>query len=262
MSTQDSFLIDIKNTSVYLKGSLVLSNINWTQGPDENWAIIGNNGAGKTTLMKLIFGELIPLYGGTVHWFGNRARDPIWNLREKIGYVSAEFQESYEHNLRGWEVVASGLFSSIGLYQSVSTTQKQTSLEWMNFLGIEYLKDKGYHQMSYGEARRVLLARALVNNPSLLILDEPCNGLDIPTKEMFLRTLEKLVSTPTRLIYVSHHIEEIIPGISHVMYLKGGQILEQGIKSDMLQSEVLSRAMGCRIDLKENGGRYWVTGVD
>jgi len=157
--------------------------------------------------------------------------------------------------------VVSGLFSSIGIYEKISSKQKQTALEWMDFLGIGRLAQTGFKKMSYGEARRTLLARALVNRPSLLILDEPCTGLDIPTKEVFLRTLEKLSTTQTRLIYVTHHIDEIMPFITHLLYLKNGTIFNQGAKEDMLTDAVLSGALNCPVTLKKNHGRYWITGT-
>jgi iron complex transport system ATP-binding protein len=253
-------LVKISNAIVHVNGYKVLSSIDWTMHADENWAVVGNNGAGKTTFMKLVFGDLIPVHGGEVRWFGNPELTPLDRIRTKIGFVSAEYQENYRYNLPGWEVVASGLFSSIGIYERISAKQKQTALEWMNFLGMEHLAQTGFKKMSYGEARRTLLARALVNHPSLLILDEPCTGLDIPTKEVFLRTLEKLSATQTRLVYVTHHIDEIMPFITHLLYLKNGTIHDQGVKEDMLTESVLSGALDCPVTLKKNEGRYWITG--
>jgi iron complex transport system ATP-binding protein len=253
-------LIKIRNAVVYLNGYKVLSSINWTMLADENWAVVGNNGAGKTTFMKLVFGDLIPVHGGEVRWFGNPELTPLDQIRGKVGFVSAEYQENYRYNLQGWEVVASGLFSSIGIYEKISAKQKQTALEWMDFLGMERLAQTGFKKMSYGEARRTLLARALVNHPSLLILDEPCTGLDIPTKEIFLRTLEKLSATQTRLVYVTHHIDEIMPFMTHLLYLKNGTVYDQGTKEDMLTDAILSEALDCPVTLKKNEGRYWITG--
>ena len=130
----------------------------------------------------------------------------------------------------------------------------------MDFLGIAHLADKSFHGISYGEARRILLARALVNKPDILMLDEPCSGLDIPTKELFLETLETLSRRKTRLIYVTHHIEEIIPSITHILYLKNGMIGNQGVKKAMLNSTTLSKILDCQIILSNNFGRYWITG--
>jgi iron complex transport system ATP-binding protein len=113
--------------------------------------------------------------------------------------------------------------------------------------------------MSYGEARRVLLARAMVHRTKLLILDEPCAGLDIPTREHFLMTLEKLSKKGTNMIYVTHRIEEIMPSVTHVLFLKDGQISAQGKKDEMLKSETLSHALGCTLSVEKKSDRYWLS---
>ena len=225
-----SFLVQIKNADVYVGGNKVLNSLSWSMKEKENWAIIGNNGSGKTTFMRLIFGELIPVYGGEVRWFGNRERSPLSEVRGKIGYVSAEYQNNYDRPALGWEVVASGHFSSIGLHEEVTPYQKKAAFDSMRYLGIENLSKTPYRQMSYGEARRILLARAMVRRTRLMILDEPCTGLDIPTREIFLETMEKMSRKRTRMIYVTHRIEEIMPCITHVLYLKNGKIFKQGKK--------------------------------
>ncbi len=261
-SDSDGSLIEINDATVYINGSRVLDSISWTMKEGENWAVVGNNGAGKTSFMKLAHGELIPVWGGTVRWFGRRDRPPIWETRSRIGFVSAEFQETYDQNVTGLKVTASGFHSSIGLWQPLGSEQKKTAMEWMEFLGIAHLAGKHFRRMSYGEARRVLLARALVNQPQLLILDEPCNGLDIPTRETVLETIEKLSQTDTRMIYVTHHIEEILPSITHVLYLKDGKVYRQGRKEDMLQEKVISEALDCNLSLTQSLGRYWLTGLN
>lgn len=254
-------LVDIENAEVYRGGQQVLRDLNWSMRDDENWAVVGNNGAGKTTFMKLIFGEVIPLHGGVVRLFGHPRLTPLRDIRRHIGFVSAEYQASYDLNCLGWEVVASGLFSSIGLHETVSPRQKELALNEMDSIGIASLACKRYRALSYGEARRVLLARALVSRPRLLILDEPCTGLDIPTRENFLATLETISRNRARLIYVTHHIEEILPTVTHVLYLKEGTAFAQGKKAAMLAGPVLSQALGCEMRVREEGGRYWISGT-
>ena len=254
-----SFLVKIKNADVYVGGNRVLNSLNWSMGENENWAIIGNNGTGKTTFMRLIFGELIPVYGGEVRWFGNKERSPLSEVRKKISYVSAEYQSGYDRPALGWEVVASGLFSSIGLHEEVTPQQKKTAFKSMNYLGIEYLGNTLYKQMSYGEARRVLLARALVRRTRLMILDEPCAGLDVPTRETFLESLEKLVRKRTQLIYVTHRIEEIMPCFTHILYLKKGKVFKQGRKEVMMNSQLLSKALDCSVKVEENYNRFYAS---
>ena len=255
------FLVQIKKADVFVGGNQALKSLSWTMNEGENWAVVGNNGSGKTTLMKLIFGELIPVYGGQVHWFGKCEHTPLLEIRAKLGYVSAEYQNTYDRPALGWEVVASGFFSSIGLHQSVSPSQKESSIKAMAHLGIEYLSDTPFRQMSYGEARRVMLARAMVHSTKLLILDEPCAGLDIPTRERFLITLEKLARKKTCMIYVTHRIEEIMPCITHVLFLKDGKIVGQGEKDKMMQSKTLSRALECSLSVEKKTDRYWPLGI-
>ena len=256
----DNFLVQIKNVDVYVGSNLVLKSLSWTMNEGENWAVVGNNGSGKTTLMKLVFGEIIPVYGGQVYWFGKRELSPLLKVREKLGYVSAEYQTNYDRPALGWEVVASGFFSSIGLHESVAPDQKESAINAMEQLGIAALIDTPFRQMSYGEARRVLLARAMVHRTKLLILDEPCAGLDIPTREHFLLTLEKL--SGTCMIYVTHRIEEIMPCVTHVLFIKDGQIFAQGKKDEMLKSENLSRALGCSLSVEKKSNRYWLLGAE
>ena len=255
-----SFLVQIKNADVYVGGNKVLNSLSWSMGEKENWAIIGNNGSGKTTFMRLIFGELIPVYGGKVGLFGNKEHTSLSDVREKIGYVSAEYQNSYDRPALGWEVVASGYFSSIGLHEEVTLKQKEAAFASMKYLGIENLSETPYRQMSYGEARRILLARAMVRRTHLMILDEPCTGLDIPTREIFLETIEKMSRKRTQMIYVTHRIEEIMPCISHVLYLKNGKIFKQGKKEVMMNSKTLSSALGCSLTIQKNSKRYWLAG--
>ena len=254
-----NWLIRIRKADVFLNNKKVLHCINWTMKNKEHWAVVGVNGSGKTSFMKLIFGELIPIDGGIVRWFGNEKHGPLSDARKRIGFVSADFQEKYASTTLGKDVVVSGFFSSIGLYKQASQKQRETAAYWMEFLGIRSLSNEPIGRISYGEARRVLLARALVNHPDLLILDEPCSGLDIPTKELFLQTLKKLAKTKTQLIYVTHHIDEILPLTTHVLFLKNGTIFSKGTKSKMLTGSNLSEVFNCHIELKKKSDRYWVT---
>jgi len=254
-----NWLIRISKADVFLNSKQVLHSVDWTMKYGENWAVVGVNGAGKTSFMKLIFGELIPVDGGEVRWFGNEEHGPLSDARKRIGFVSADYQERYAPSTIGSDVVVSGFFSSIGLYKKATQKQKEIANYWIDFLDIKNLRDEPIGRISYGEARRLLLARALVNRPDLLILDEPCAGLDIPTRERFLKTLEKLAKTKTQLIYVTHHIDEILPLTTHVLFLKNGTIFSHGIKNKMLTGPKLSDAFDCYIELEKKSGRYWIT---
>ena len=254
-----NWLIRVRRANVFFNGKHVLHSIDWTMKKKENWAVIGVNGAGKTSFLKLIFGELIPVDGGEIRWFGNEELGSISDPRKRIGFVSADFQERYDTSTPCKDVVVSGFFSSVGLYKKANQKQRETAKNWMAFLGIQDLKDEQIGRISYGEARRVLLARALVNSPDLLILDEPCTGLDIPTKELFLQTLEKISKVKTQLIYVTHYIDEILPLTTHVLFIKDGTVFSKGTKSKMLTGPQLSEVLDCHIELKKKSGRYRIT---
>ena len=129
-----AFLIQIKNATIYRQDTLVLNSMNWTMRSGEHWALVGNNGSGKTTLSKLIFGELVTIDGGSVHWFNSRTWNGLADIRERVGYVSAEYQENYDRNVTGREAVESGFFASIGLWQKANARQKQRAEECLHLL--------------------------------------------------------------------------------------------------------------------------------
>ena len=221
---KDEFLIKIEKVDVYICEKKILSEISWHINKGENWIVLGNNGAGKSTLLRLICGEVVPAYGGEIHRFGNEERINIWKIKKKVGYVSADLQANYSMNLSGEEVVQSGFFSSIGLWEIVTDEQKKVAMEWLIFFGIEELSKREIHTMSYGQFRKILIARAMVNNPLILVLDEPCDGLDVHSRAAFLATLSMVAKTDTAIVLATHHREEMLPQINNILTLKNGMI--------------------------------------
>lgn len=228
------YLVQIEKADVYLNNKKVLSSINWQMNEGENWAVLGNNGAGKTTFLKLISGDVVPGFGGKVNRFGINTRENIWNIKKHISYLSAEFQANYSHNLTGEKVVMSGFFSSIGLWDNVTNAQKRIAMDWITFFEIEHLAKKEIYAMSYGQFRKILIARAMVNDPLILILDEPCDGLDIPSRDSFLQTIEKLVQTKTNIIFATHHLNELVPQLNYILILENGKIVKNGKRKVVL----------------------------
>ncbi len=233
-------MIKMKNVSVYMEEKNILRGIDWEMKAGENWALLGKNGAGKSTFLRLISGDRRPASGGEIRRFGGRGSRNIWDIRKKIGYISPELQAEYGEDMTGEEVVISGFFSSIGLYRRVTERQRRLSRELMHFLDIEELGPKRADGMSYGEFRKVLIARALVKDPALLLLDEPFSGLDSPSKRDFAQFLDKISRNSVSVILVTHHKDEILPSISHVMVLDHGKIAAQGRKEEILRDDVLS----------------------
>jgi molybdate transport system ATP-binding protein len=236
-------LVNIRNADVYLDGKKILEEIRWKMLKNENWAILGKNGAGKSTLLKLILGDIHPALGGTISRFGTGEGD-IMDVKKRIGYLSSELQGNYDLPLTGEEIVHSGFFSSIGLYHDVTDRQKEIAKKWIRFFGAEALCSKEILTMSYGELRKMLTARAMVNHPDILMLDEPCSGLDMAAREDLLNALEKLSRTGTRIILVTHHPEDLIPSITHLLVMEDGRILVKGRKERVLRKKSLSALFG------------------
>lgn len=215
-------LIEMKDVRVRYGKATVLEHINWTVRAGDKWAVTEPNGSGKTTLLRLITGENLQGYANDVRIFGEQrgSGEILWELREKIGWVSSEQLISYRKTTKVSDVVASGFFSSIGLYRNISTGQKEKVDRVIDVLGIAHLKDKPFGETSYGEKRLAMIARALVKSPTLLIMDEPCEGLDPANRAMVLGIIDSLCrNTPTTLVYVTHYPDELPDCITHRLEL-------------------------------------------
>jgi molybdate transport system ATP-binding protein len=229
-------LIEMKDTTVSYDGRVVLDRLNWVMRRGENWAVLGPNGAGKSTLVKLILGENLQAYANQIFLFGRRrgSGESIWDIRKRIGVVSAELQVQYRKRISAFEVIASGFYDSIGLYRAPTAEQKGVADRWVDFLGIKDLAKEPFLQLSFGQRRMILLARAMVKSPSLLIADEPCHGLDVPNRGKILAVLEKIGRTQTRLLYLTDRRDEIPGCITHVLRLEKGKVLQQGRKEEIV----------------------------
>jgi molybdate transport system ATP-binding protein len=231
------FLVNIVRADVATANgdAPVLRGVTWRINPGEHWAILGDNGAGKSTLLRLILGELWPAHGGAIARFADQAADQartlsVWEVKRRIGYVSCEFQARYYADLTAAQVVASGFFASVGWLQPLSRAQKQRVRETLDLFNLLPLADRSILEMSYGQARKVLIARALVNAPRLLILDEVFDGLDAQARAELAGILQQLASQ-TSVLLVTHHAEDILPFITHRLVLDGGRIASQEYKA-------------------------------
>jgi molybdate transport system ATP-binding protein len=220
-------LIEFKNTSVTYQGVAVLHDINWTMRQGEHWAIRGPNGAGKSTLLSLILADNPQVYANDVTIFGQQrgTGESIWEIKQQIGWVAPETHMYYSSQVDCRTVVCSGFFDAMGLYRNVTPEQSQTAACWMRVLGMDGLAEQPFHDVSLGEQRMTLLARALVKQPRLLILDEPCQGLDGYHRARIIRVLDALCEqTPVSLLYVTHHRDELPRSITHVLQLEKGRM--------------------------------------
>ena len=216
-------LIRMREVTVAYDGRRVLDRLNWRVGPGENWAICGPNGAGKSTLLQLVCGEHPQAYANEIYLFGRRrgSGETIWEVKHPIGMVSNALQIRYRKRLNGLAVMLSGYFDSVGLYRQASQAQVASARQWAARLSIGHLLDRDFSQMSNGERRMVLIGRAMVKRPLLLILDEPCQGLDPQNRMRLMEMLDTIVTAqPTQMIYVSHRPGEIPAATSHELHLQ------------------------------------------
>ena len=214
--------VDMKNTTIKYGATPVLENLNWAMKQGENWAIVGPNGAGKTTLLSLIIGDNPQAYANEIYLFGKRkgSGESIWDIKRRIGVVSSALQIHYRKRMKAIDVVLSGFFDSIGLYRKCSAEQLAVARQWVKLLGIEY-GSEWYDQLSYGQKRMVLLARSMVKSPTLLVLDEPCQGLDRSNRGVILDLIDHIGrKTRTHVLYATPHRDEIPSCITHVLNLE------------------------------------------
>ena len=257
-------VLQISNADVYRGANKVFNKLSLTLNQNENTAILGANGAGKTTLLKLITREIYPVdrEDSSISLFGEE-RIHLWELRQKIGVVSHDFQKNYEALATGLDVVISAFFGSIGLHGHNQVTQKHIDQAEaiIKKLGLENIKGKQYLQLSTGQQRRLLLARALIHNPKALIFDEPTSGLDIKASFKLLQDLSNLTHQNKTLILVTHHVEEIIPEIERVILLKEGKIFKDGKKEEVMTSQNIGETFDINVDVSCINGHYRITPV-
>ena len=202
----------------------ILKDLDWVVLKGEHWALSGQNGSGKATLLSLVCADNPQSYACNISLFGHQrgSGESIWDIKKHIGYVSPEMHRSYKQNIPALQIVASGLKDTIGLYFTPTQQEKNQCLEWMDVFGIKHLADRKFLEMSSGEQRLVLLARAFVKSPDLLILDEPLHGLDLCNRNMVKAIVDRyMFEDPDRtLIYVTHYENELPNCIDNSLYLE------------------------------------------
>lgn len=225
--TDFSLAVKMVDTTVRYGETTILNKINWEVKKGERWSVSGPNGAGKSTLLSLITADNPQAYANQI-WLFDRKRgsgESIWDIKQKIGFVSPELHLYFDHSATCYEVIASGLFDTIGLFRPLNPEQEENVLLWMKWLSVTNLRSRRLMQLSTGQQRMTLLARALIKNPSLLILDEPCQGLDEAQSDHFKGLVDLLCgSFGTTLIYVSHYPAEIPACVDKFLQLENGAL--------------------------------------
>lgn len=215
-------LVRLKNASIRYGDTAIFKDLNWTIQPNQHWQLSGPNGSGKTGLLSLITGDHPQCYTNDIFVFGYQrgSGESIWQIKQFIGYVSTALQWEYRVSISLRNVIISGFYDSIGLYSKATDRQKSIADQWLALLGMSDRADQPFNKLSYGDQRLLLIARAMVKHPPLLILDEPCLGLDDMNRQLVLALIEKICAgTETAVLYVNHHPEDKIKGIDNYLSL-------------------------------------------
>jgi molybdate transport system ATP-binding protein len=221
-ASSEAPVILMRNVTVAYGTQVVLDRLNWVVPRGQHWAIVGPNGAGKSTLLRLISADHLQAYANEIYLWGRRrgSGESIWEIKQKLGLLSPESQIAYQGDLLAAEVVLSGFFDSVGLYHQATAAQKAQADDWIGRLGLEDLARQNFSRLAYGHRRLILLARALVKSPELLLLDEPCQGLDPENSRRLIETVSAVAEqTGTQLLYVSHRRQELPACLTHVLEL-------------------------------------------
>jgi len=252
-------LIEFERITVMRGRTVAVDDVSLKIGAGEHMAILGPNGCGKSTLIKAITRECYPVYQewSSVRIFGRE----VWNvaeLRTMLGIVSNDLMSTCTRSVTGRDIVLSGFFSSVGIwpYQEVTPDMIERADQAIALMEVAHLADRDTDEMSSGEARRILMARALVHNPRALLLDEPSTALDLHAQHELRLILSKLARSGIGIVMVTHHLSDLIPEIDRVVLMDRGRIVEDGSKKEVLTAPKLSALFHQRLELSERDGYY------
>jgi iron complex transport system ATP-binding protein len=239
---------------------LLLDRINWTVEEDERWAVLGPNGAGKTTLLQVAAASLHPT-SGTAYVLGERLGGvDVFELRPRIGLASSAIAARIPAGEQVRDIVVSAGYAVIGRWrEAYGRLDVRRATRLLDRFGVGLLGERTYGTLSQGERQRVLIARALMTDPELLLLDEPAAGMDLGGREDLLRRLTRFAADPNApaSVLVTHHVEELHPGISHVLLLRDGRVVAAGLAQDVLTDETLSQTFGLALRVERQQGRWY-----
>ena len=250
-------VLRLRDLTVFRGDTLILDRLSWCVNPGEHWVILGPNGSGKTSLLAAMTAYLTPS-GGSIEVLGQRFGRSDWPaLRRRIGLVSPALRHLLHDEEPAVEVVIGGRYAAIDIRDRPRPRDVRSARRRLAAVGCLDLADRPWAVLSQGERQRVLIARALMAEPDVLILDEPCAGLDPVAREQFLGLTAELgaKTTPT-LLFVTHHVEEIVPAFRHALVLRQGRVLKSGPIRSVLTDATLSEAFGAKLRLRRHQGRY------
>ncbi|HCV35852.1 MAG TPA: iron ABC transporter ATP-binding protein [Acidimicrobiaceae bacterium] len=242
-----------------MDGALVLHDIDWRVDSGQHWVVLGPNGSGKSSLLRIVALQLHPSSGSVSILGAQLGSTDIRVLRRRIGYTSASLADSFRPGIKAGDVVMTSLYGALEpWWHTYDRADRDRALDQLDRIGCGDRADHAFGTLSSGERQRVLLARTLMTDPELLLLDEPTAALDIPGREELVATLADLAADPTTppIVLVTHHVEEIPPGFTHALLMNGGRIIGVGPVCDVLTDSVLSSCFGIDLHLTHNAGRW------
>lgn len=211
-------IVDMRSIHVAYRDKTIIEELDWQIFPDQHWKVSGPNGCGKSTLLNLISGDHPQCYNNDIRLFGIKrgSGESIWDVKRHMGLMSTSLHQDYRIRVNAETVVLSGFFDTIGVYRPVSAQQRMIAGQWLDFLGLESKIRVDFQNLSFGQQRMLLIARALIKHPHLLILDEPCLGLDTMNRALVLQLIDKIARLKiAQIIYISHEIEDRLSCLSH-----------------------------------------------
>jgi iron complex transport system ATP-binding protein len=236
----------------------ILSDVCLEMKSGEHWVILGKNGSGKSTLLEMINGYLFPS-SGRVEVLGNvYGTCDVREARRSIGYISQSLMEKLNLRDPAWEVVATGEYGFLRFYENIDPAVQQKAIDMLHKVRLGHLQNQPLGLLSQGERKKIMLARAMMTDPSILIMDEPCAGLDLFEREHFLSALEQFEQQDVGMVYVTHHIEEIVPVFTHVVLIEQGQVVAAGKKQEVLTPELIYQAYQVPVDIEWHRDRPWI----
>nr|WP_275446188.1 ATP-binding cassette domain-containing protein [Paenibacillus sp. ACRSA] len=251
-------IIKMQQVSLKREDLQILDNVDLHIHEGEHWVILGRNGSGKTTLLEMMNGYMFPSHG-RIEVLGNLyGQCDVREVRKEIGYISQTLIEKLTPRDPVWEVVATGAYAFLRFYQTIPEEVKEKALKLLDEMGFAKLANHALGTLSQGERKKVMLARSLMADPKLLIMDEPCAGLDLFEREKMLAEIDRLRKRNITVVYVTHHVEEIVPLFTHVALIRDGRIAAAGPKHDVLTEETIKLTYDIPVEIQWDDGRPWI----